>query len=370
MIVILYPQFDGVHGIARYLQSLVANLRVGTRPILLVASVDGPEEWGQIGDVSVVRLPMEGGRLGLLRWSLRARSLLQNLSRTHGLTVNLHVPPLIPGVLLPTGPQIVVTPHTTYLGMSGQFYNPPLFRGQWSGLSVFIKKTMERMIFGRAQRLIVLTEQGRQEVRRYGVQQPVHIIPNGVDTGAFKAANFAQRRFDVLFVGRIEKRKGSRPMVEICEKLIQLRPQTRIAIVGYGDDEVHVVKRLQRVQGVELFGKISFSEVTQVYAESCIYASTSYYEGLPGTCLEAMAMELPSVVWDLPFYEGLLKHGMTGALVPTGNVDEFVAALIALIDTPDRASIMGRQSREVVVKGYSWADLAPLVAEVLENDSA
>jgi glycosyltransferase involved in cell wall biosynthesis len=366
MIVILYPQYDGVHGIARYLQSLIANVPADASPVLLLASIDGAEERQKIGRVNVVRLPMERGRLGLLLWSLRARSFLKALGRDHALTVNLHVPPLIPGLFLPKGSQIVVTPHTTYLGMSGQFYDPPLFEGQWNGLSVFIKKVMERVIFGKAERLIVLTEQGRQELTRYDVHQPIHIIPNGVDASIFAPTYRAARRFDVLFVGRIEKRKGSRPMVEVCEKLAQLRPDARIGIVGYGDDEGYVAERLRGVDSVDLLGKISFSEVTKAYAESCIYASTSYYEGLPGTCLEAMAMELPCVVWKLPFYEGLLEHGVTGALVPTGHVDDFVAELVALIDAPDRAVKMGSQSRKVVAQGYLWEDLAPRIIKTLE----
>ena len=187
----------------------------------------------------------------------------------------------------------MLTAHTTYLGMSGRFYETKHFVSQWSGLSLIIKSWMEHRIFSLTSKVITLTEQGRQEVLAYGFKGPVTVIPNGADVKLFTSNDAVEKDIDVLFCGRIETRKGSRPMVELCSHLIAKKPDIRIAIVGYGDDEAWVKAALAPYgHNVLMTGKVPFSEMLGYYNRSRVYASTSYYEGLPGTCLEAMAMQV------------------------------------------------------------------------------
>lgn len=362
LIVIPFPQFYGVHGIARYLQSFLANAPAEPGKLLLLTSAENRHTL-DVGRADIEILPMAPGRLGLLRWSLAMRRRIKQLARAHpDLIVNLHIPPLIPGLLLPRGVRCVVTAHTTYLGMSGQFYRPPLFRSQWSAVSVWAKRLMERWIFRRADKLITLTHQGLAELHHYGIDRPVDILPNGVDIARFERASEPGERYDVLFVGRIEKRKGSRPMVDVCKRLVERYPAIRIAIAGFGDDDAYVNTELVPLAAnVSLLGKQSFSDVVRAYKQSRLYASTSYYEGLPGTCLEAMAIGLPAVVWDFPFYRDLVQVGATGRLVAVGDIEGFVDAVIELVRDPDAALVMGSAGRALVAAEYDWRRLADRV---------
>lgn len=358
LVVIPFPQFYGVHGIARYLQSFLANAPTEPGKLLLLASDEHKHEV-DTGKARVEILPMSSGRLGLLKWSLAARRRIRELAKTHpDLIVNLHIPPLIPGLFVPPGVRFVVTAHTTYLGMSGQFYRPALFQGQWHPVAVWVKKLMERWIFRRASKIITLTHQGLAELREYGIDKPVDILPNGVDLARFNPPAEADPAYDVLFVGRIEKRKGSRPMVELCQRLIAQRPTIRIGIVGFGDDDDHVRSALAPyAANVALLGKQSFADVVRIFGQSRVYASTSYYEGLPGTCLEAMAMGLPAVVWDFPFYRNLVREGETGHLIAVGAIDRFADTVLDLLDGPDTQS-MGIAGRALVAHEYDWRSLA------------
>ena len=362
LIVIPFPQFYGVHGIARYLQSFLANAPAEPGKLLLLTS-DENRHVLDVGRADIEILPMAPGRLGLLQWSLAMRRRIKQLARAHpDLVVNLHIPPLIPALLLPRGVRYVVTAHTTYLGMSGQFYRPPLFQGQWSAASVWAKRLMERWIFRRAEKLITLTHQGLAELHHYGIDKPVDILPNGVDIARFEPATGPGESYDVLFVGRIEKRKGSRPMVDVCKRLVERSPAIRIAIVGFGDDDAYVNSELAPLApNVTLLGKQSFSEVVRAYKQSRLYASTSYYEGLPGTCLEAMAMGLPAVVWNFPFYRDLVQAAATGTLVEAGDIEGFAGAVIELVRDPDAARAMGSAGRILVAAEYDWRRLADRV---------
>jgi len=172
---------------------------------------------------------------------------------------------------------------------------------------------------------------------------------------------------DVLFCGRIEFRKGSRAMVELCLQLIAQKPDILIAIVGYGDDFAWVqAQLLPHAHNVLLTGKVSFLETVAYYNRSRVYASTSYYEGLPGTCLEAMSMRLPVVVWDFLFYRGLVVEGQTGALVTPNDFSAMTHTILALLANPQRMYALGEHGRALLLAEYSWTKLAKDVLQVFE----
>lgn len=359
MIAIVYPQFYGVGGIARYIASFLDNLPQGHAGLLLIIGDEYRDERAFPG-VRMMHVPSRPGRLSLFSWGLAVRRLLIDLHRAGTIScVNFHWPPLIPGLFLPPAIPVVLTAHTTYLGMSGRFYPTRHFDSQWSARSLAVKMWMERRIFGRVDKVIALTEQGRQEVLRYGFTGPVTVIPNGADVRKFVPDPARGKDIDVLFCGRIERRKGSRAMVELCRQLLAGKPDIRICIVGYGDDDAWVAEQLAPLSAnVRLAGKVPFEHMVDYYNRSHVYASGSYYEGLPGTCLEAMAMQLPAVVWDFLFYRGLVVDGETGLVAEPNDFAGMTARILALLADPRRAAAMGRQGRALLETGYSWNSLA------------
>jgi glycosyltransferase involved in cell wall biosynthesis len=320
-----------------------------------------------VGGVRVIVLPMAANRLGLLSWSFALRKFLKSFVRDNDVSViNFHIPPLIPGLFLPRVAKVVVTAHTTYLGMSGQFYKVRQFRSPWNPVSVWTKRLFERVIFSKSDAIIVLTEQGRQEVLSYGFQGPVKIVPNGAAIDVFTPGEAVTKDYDVLFAGRIERRKGSRPMVEVCKALIASDPTVRICIVGSGDDFDYVTKSLAPFQkNIELAGKISFEDIVVKYRRSKIYASTSYYEGLPGTCLEAMAVGLPAVVWNYPFYQGLVIDNVTGFTIAPNEVGIFTNTILSILANPAALHEMGVVAREKIYEGYSWKIVSDRIVKAL-----
>jgi glycosyltransferase involved in cell wall biosynthesis len=368
MIAVVYPQFYGVGGIARYLDSFLSNLPAGHPPVILITGDENHKACSYPG-VEIIHVPFTSNRFNLVTWGLAARRLLLQLHSAGRIRfVNLHWPPLIPALFLPRSIPVVLTAHTTYLGMSGRFYEPRRFESQWSNSSIVIKMWMERRIFGNVDRVIALTEQGKQEVLQYGFAGPITVIPNGADTQKFQTKPEIQKDIDVLFSGRIERRKGSVPMVEVCKRLVAAKPGIQICIVGYGDDDAWVAQELGPLAAnVRLAGKVPFDDMVNYYNRCQVYASTSYYEGLPGTCLEAMAMQLPAVVWDFLFYRGLVTEGQTGSVAPPNDFDTFIAKTLALLNNKELAAQMGANGRELLVTEYDWSKLAVDVLKVFES---
>ncbi|SJM94574.1 glycosyltransferase family 4 protein [Crenothrix polyspora] len=371
MIAIVYPQFYGVGGIARYLDSFLSNLPTDHPPIYLITGNEHKVDRHYPG-VEIIHIPLGSSdlnRFSLFVWGFQARKTLLQLydaGKIHW--INLHFPPLIPGLFLPKHIPIVLTAHTTYLGMSGRYYAIKHFDSQWSNASLAIKSYMEKRIFGLSHKVITLTEQGRQEVLAYGFKGPVTVIPNGADINLFTPDDTVKKNIDVLFCGRIELRKGSRAIAELCKNLIAKDTTVQICIVGYGEDEAWLKQSLiVYPHNVVMTGKVPFSEMLNYYNRSRIYVSTSYYEGLPGTCLEAMAMQLPVVVWDFLFYRDLVIEGQTGTLVAANDFIGMTDTILTLLAQPQQAIDMGKKGRALLIKEYSWRTLAQNVLKVFQK---
>jgi glycosyltransferase involved in cell wall biosynthesis len=365
MIAIVYPQFYGVGGIARYLDSFLSNLPP-LHPTIYVITGDELRVEKHYKNVELIHLPFNSNRFNLFFWTLKARKILNELYKQRKIQyVNLHIPPLIPGLLLNKKIPLILTAHTTYIGMSGRFYKTHYFESQWSSFEIKVKLWMELRIFKQATKIITLTEQGKQELLSYGIDKPIEVIPNGVDMSLFNINNQIEKQYDVIFSGRIEVRKGSRAVVDLCKQLIEKKPNIRILIVGYGDDESHVMAKLAPfTQNITFTGKVNFSAMQQFYQQSQLYVSTSYYEGLPGTCLEAMAMGLPVIAWKFSFYEGLIMDGENGYLVKPNDTQEMCNKILGLLDDKMRMENMKSMAVAHVNHQYNWQTLSQKVLAV------
>ncbi|MDV3253674.1 glycosyltransferase [Devosia sp. BK] len=370
MIVVVYPQLSGVGGIARYIESWLANISDGNEKMLVIHGGSEVRLKARADVVELKYIPMPEGRLGLAIWTLRVRKLLRSL-QNQGLVsaINFHAPPLIPAFSIPGGIPLTVTAHTTYYGMSGRLLGLPLFPSSWSRLSVKIKMAMERWLFQRASKIITLTEQGRSEVLHYGYRGTIKVIPNGVDLSQFsRDLDDITKDIDVVFPGRIEPRKGSLVLPLIIERLIAIHPSIRIAVVGYGEGQAGVEAVAQRYPDNVIFtGQVPFAEMVGWLKRSKIYAAPSFYEGLPGTCVEAMAMSLPVVVWDMQFYDGLVENAQNGIRVKPGDVGEFAAVAIDLLRS-GRIEAMGEAAHHRATTAYSWFMLADQITSAITDN--
>ena len=405
MIVIVYPQYHGVGGIARYLESLLAHLPEGSPPIALItgrapaASGAGAERHERAErderteraeairstpgpkprrDVEVIELPLGTFPGALWAWTWRARRTLRQLRLRGPISaVNLHLPPLVSVLTVAGGSlggaALVVTSHSNFAGLSGRLdaaSGERRFPSAWGPLSLALRLRVERWIFSRADTVICLTSQARQELASYGRRDRIVVIPNGVDTERFspRAPTAPAPDLDVLFAGRLEPLKGTRALPAVCARLVGADPGVRIGIAGGGEDEAWLRQVLAPLAPqVQWLGRVPMSDMTALYRRARVYASTSYYEGLPGTCLEAMACALPVVVWDRGFYRGLVVDEQTGRLAPVDDAEAMAARIRALLQDPARAASLGRRARQWVQHRYHWERLAREVVDACQR---
>jgi glycosyltransferase involved in cell wall biosynthesis len=80
---------------------------------------------------------------------------------------------------------------------------------------------------------------------------------------------------------------------------------------------------------------------------------SNYGEGIPRILLEAAASGRPIVATDIPGSREIVRHGQNGLLVPPGNGEALVRAIVQLIENAPLRAAMGTHGREIAATEFS-----------------
>lgn len=217
---------------------------------------------------------------------------------------------------------------------------------------------------------IAVSEPARDFVRGY-FGGDYRIIPNGVDTDRFSPAvrpieRFDDGAFNVLYVGRLEPRKGLSVLLRSFKGLWESEAErARLIIVGDGP----LRKRLRQSVPAELHGAVHFegrvsSELLpRYYASShALCSPATQGESFGIVLLEAMASGVPVVASDIPGYRTAVKNGVHGILVEPGSPGPLATALCLLArdaSLREQMAAAGRENAEL----YSWNRVGALIED-------
>ncbi len=213
------------------------------------------------------------------------------------------------------------------------------------------------------------------------LKRPATVVPHGVDTDTYappldRAAAFAESglpgRFAIGCFGRVRHQKGTDLFVDAMCALLPRYPDFTAVIVGAVTPEqygfANELKARIAQAGLEkrivITGELEIAEVQRWYQRLTIYAFTSRNEGFGLTLIEAMAVGAALVASRAGAAEIVVEDGVTGVLVPPGDVDALVAALEPLLRDPAAAQAMGERARARVVERFSLEAEADKIAAV------
>ena len=191
------------------------------------------------------------------------------------------------------------------------------------------------------------------------------IIPNGIDfkhfsTNVAPMPQYQDGKINILFVGRLEKRKGLRYLLEAYGKLKWDLPNIRLIVVGPGnpDKESYRVMSSQNLQDVEFVGRVSYDDLPRYYASADIFCSPATgAESFGIVLLEAMSASKPVVASDIEGFRGVMTHGEQGLLVPKKDSNAMAEALGMLARDPElRRKLGGNGNR--LAEEYRWEVVA------------
>ena len=227
----------------------------------------------------------------------------------------------------------------------------PALRGLWRGLAA-------RIAVSQAAAEFVTRPMGEGEVR---------IVPNGADVELFASAVPASlpegRR--ILFVNRLDPRKGFPVMVEAFGRLAERRNDLLLVVAGDGPDRAAIDRLPAETRArVVMLGNVPHEELPPYHAAAEVFCSPATGRESFGIVLvEAMAAGVPVVATDIPGYREVVRHGLDGMLVPPRDPGALSRAIAEVLDDADAAKRFGEAGRSRA-KRYSWDTVAGEIEEV------
>lgn len=200
------------------------------------------------------------------------------------------------------------------------------------------------------------------------------IIPCGVDTTSFKPGLPPLTALDdgitnVLYVGRLEQRKGVAHLVRSWAHIEARYPRVRLVIGGDGPERASL-QRLASDLGLKrvcFLGYVSAADLPRLLTSAAIFcAPATYAESFGIVLIEAMAAGLPIVAAANAGYAGLLATHPGNLLAAPGDDRALAESIVTLLDRPEQRRQIGERNHAAAAR-YGWDRVGGDIVAVYER---
>jgi phosphatidylinositol alpha-mannosyltransferase len=212
---------------------------------------------------------------------------------------------------------------------------------------------------------IAVSEPARKFVSRY-FPGDYCIIPHGVDLERFAAKvppmdRYNDGRLNILFVSRLEKRKGAKYLLQAYLRAKKDCPPSRLIMVGPGERLRREYERWiesVNLEDVVFTGHVPYTDLPRYYHTADIFSIPAVgQESFGIVLLEAMAAGKPIVATDIEGYASVVNSGAEGILVRPKDERSLASALVSLANDKDLREQMGARGR-AKAEALSWPTIA------------
>jgi len=229
-------------------------------------------------------------------------------------------------------------------------------RGAFVGLRKAVIALVERAGRRRSQHTIVISSYVLDHISSQ-LSGSQHFIENPVDGDVFQVKRDCQSQ-QVLYVGRINRRKNVDGLIEAFALLRSMSPNATLRIVGEADNASYLdnCKRLVHLHGlqkaVHFIGKADRTMVLSELSQAACLVLVSKQETAPIIVEEAMAAQVPIVASKLCGLPYLIEDAGTGFLVDPSNPRQIAEKIHLLLSNSKIALDIGEKSRKVALTRF------------------
>ena len=162
-------------------------------------------------------------------------------------------------------------------------------------------------------------------------------------------------------VARLFPRKGYEDFFPVAAQVARACPDVRFLIMGDGPSRAAYEKMTEELgirDRVIFAGLVSPDRIAEYIALTDVVAHFSLKEGLPRVAVQALAEAKPVVAYPLDGTPEVVLDGKSGFLVPPGNHEAAVQALIRILEHPDERRGLGEYGRSLVRDKFPWKKMS------------
>ncbi len=240
-------------------------------------------------------------------------------------------------------------------------------------LAYFYGRRILKRWFRKLDGKIAVSEPAMEFVSKY-FPGYYNIIPNGIDVERFSNAlpfpNLMDDKLNILFVGRLEKRKGLKHLIRAFASVKKEMANTRLLIVGPDGGLRRGYERTiakNNIPDIHFLDYVSHEDLPRYYKSADIFcAPATGQESFGIVLLEAMAAGKPVIASDIDGYSQVVNHCRAGLLVPPRDENSLAMAMVHLLADKELRNEIGAIGEESA-KEYSWTEVSQRVLSYYER---
>jgi phosphatidylinositol alpha-mannosyltransferase len=199
------------------------------------------------------------------------------------------------------------------------------------------------------------------------------VVPNAIDVDRFATAaprpgEMAPDRRHVLYVGRLEPRKGVDRLIHAMATVQQRASGVQLVIVGNGPDRASLESLARELNVAAIFARnVSDADLPGYYRSADLVCSPALGDESFGlVLLEAMAAGRPIVATNIAGYAELLERTGGARLADVDDPASLAREIFVVLDSPELARTLGQRGA-LAARLYDWSVIAKRLEEIYRN---
>ncbi|MDI9644434.1 MAG: glycosyltransferase family 4 protein [Candidatus Verstraetearchaeota archaeon] len=210
---------------------------------------------------------------------------------------------------------------------------------------------------------VTVSESTRADLLKLGFES-IFVVGEGLNFNPIERPSEKEKRPVVVFAGRLKKAKRPDHAIEAFRIVRREIPQAELWVIGDG----YLREKLERdaPEGVKFFGRIPTNERRELIKRAWVLVNPGVREGFGLNVIEANALGVPCVAYDVNGLRDAVLNGSTGLLVEPGEVRALAQGLIRILSDDETRARMSFNALEHS-RGFSWDEVASKFLEVLKS---
>jgi L-malate glycosyltransferase len=214
----------------------------------------------------------------------------------------------------------------------------------------------------------------KETATNFSTKKAIEVIPNFVDPDRFQKqrssfCNMFGETTDKLMchVSNFRPVKRIMDVIQVFEKVSRVVP-TKLMMIGDGPERSKA-EAYCREHGLRprVFFLGNVPNLEEVVGGSDVFLLPSESESFGMAALEAMASEVPVIATQAGGLPEVVADGVSGYLLPVGDVDGMAARAIEILSNDELALRLGRAGREIAIAKFAEAKVVPQYREAYER---
>lgn len=214
-----------------------------------------------------------------------------------------------------------------------------------------IKKVIRDFCYRRSYVIVCQTQMAIDLLKKRNINTHFVIIPNPISPNlpAWEGLNSK----DIITAARLTEQKNLPLLLRAFKRIHADFPEYHLVIYGEGELREMLESYIEKEKLAECVSMPGFAkDIHQIMAQAYMYVSSSDYEGISNSMLEALGIGLPCVCTDCPVggANTYIKNGVSGILTKVGNEEELYNGIKKLIENPNFTASLSKESVKIKEK--------------------